>query len=70
MIEEEDRFLLPAPFQGSKKAPPTRRRFKDLAGDGLLIENLLKEIGPLCFVSRRVDGLNSDIFLKIAGGFV
>ena len=70
MIEEEDRFFLPAPCQGGEKATPTRRRLKDLAGDGFFIKNLFEESCSFYLVSGRVDRLDLNILLKVAGGFV
>jgi hypothetical protein len=65
MAEQEDGLLFSTSLQGSEEIPSAWRGFENLARNGLCVENILKEPCPFHFVSRRVNGIDTNILLEV-----
>jgi len=65
MAEQQDGFLFSTSLQGSEEIPSSWRGLENLARNGLRIENIFEEPCPFHFVSRRVNGIDTNILLEM-----
>jgi len=70
VIEKKEGPFGPVPFERREQVTAALRRFEELGGDRLTLENVFEKSSPLQFIPGRIDGLDSKIILKIRGRFI
>jgi hypothetical protein len=70
MVEKEKGFLFPFPLQGGEETPPARRGLKNFTWNILRVEDVFEKLGSFYLIPRRVNSLNTNVFLKMMGRFV
>ena len=70
MVKKEDGFLFPIPLQGGEEAPAAWRGLEYMTWNRLPAENFFEKLGSPYLVSGWIDGVNPEIFLKMANRFV